>query len=159
MVIPPNAPDYLAPPAEGELNVDAELIWLQGHAHYRAKQMTFDINYPDGRSDRVLKIRWHPEWQGLYYPTTPMVLPKGTRLYVEGRYDNSPSNKFNPDPTATVRWGQQAADEMLFPTFGVIVDGSIDLKTTPVLTPADPRGRRTATVDASSGRPTETASQ
>lgn len=141
MVIPPNEPDYVAPLAEGELNLDAELIWLQGHAHYRAKQMTFDINYPDGRDDRVLRIHWNPEWQGLYYPSTPMMLPKGTRLHVEGRYDNSAGNKFNPNPAATVRWGQQATDEMLFPTFGVLVDSSIDLKKTPILA-AEPRGRR-----------------
>ena len=30
-----------------------------------------------------------------------------------GAYDNSAKNEFNPDPTKTVSWGEQATDEML----------------------------------------------
>ena len=28
-------------------------------------------------------------------------------------YNNRPANKANPDPTKTVRWGQQTYDEMM----------------------------------------------
>jgi hypothetical protein len=34
-----------------------------------------------------------------------------------------------------VKFGDQAKDEMLFPTFGLIVDGSLDLKKMRVIKP------------------------
>jgi hypothetical protein len=40
-------------------------------------------------------------------------LPKGTRLDCVAHYDNSAKNKFNPDPTQTVRWGDQTWEEMM----------------------------------------------
>jgi hypothetical protein len=150
--IPPYAANYIAPTQEGELAMDAEIIWMQGHAHYRAKEMTFSVEHPDGRLETPLRLRWHPFWQLLYYPATPIVAKKGTVLRIDGRYDNSGANPFNPDPSAVVRFGEQAKDEMLFPTFGLLVDGSIDLKTTPVIRPT-PRVDRTYTVvDTSSSQ-------
>jgi hypothetical protein len=41
------------------------------------------------------------------------MLPKGTRLDCVAHYDNSPSNKFNPDPSKEVRWGDQTWEEMM----------------------------------------------
>jgi len=76
-----------------------------------------------------------------------LVAPKGTRLLIEGRYDNSPNNPFNPDPTAPVRFGDQAKDEMLFPTFGLIIDGSIDVSKVKVIQPS-PRAGKDFTVGA-----------
>ena len=35
-------------------------------------------------------------------------------------YDNSKDNPFNPDPTATVRWGEQTWEEMLIGYYGTI---------------------------------------
>ncbi|OAV84605.1 hypothetical protein PTTG_31163, partial [Puccinia triticina 1-1 BBBD Race 1] len=40
-------------------------------------------------------------------------LPKGTTLHLTGWYDNSKNNPANPDPTRTVKWGQQTFDEMM----------------------------------------------
>jgi hypothetical protein len=37
-------------------------------------------------------------------------------------YDNSPGNKFNPNPKATVYYGDQTGEEMHFPSYGVVVD-------------------------------------
>jgi len=143
--IPPQDANYQAPAQEGDLNVDADIVWLQGHAHYRAKEMTFTVDYPDGRRETALRLLWHPYWQLLYYPATPLRTPKGTRIRVDGRYDNSSANKFNPDPNARVKFGDQAKDEMLFPTFGMIVDGALDLTKVPVIVPS-PRVDRTFTV-------------
>ena len=42
--IPPNAVSYKASAQEGILAVDAEIVWLQAHAHYRAKEMTFRVS-------------------------------------------------------------------------------------------------------------------
>ena len=35
-------------------------------------------------------------------------------------YDNSTGNRFNPDPTATVRWGDQTWEEMMLGYYGTI---------------------------------------
>jgi len=35
-------------------------------------------------------------------------------------YDNSTANRFNPDPTATVRWGDQTWEEMMLGYYGTI---------------------------------------
>jgi hypothetical protein len=40
-------------------------------------------------------------------------MPEGTVLYCLARYDNSADNLSNPEPKATVRWGEQTREEML----------------------------------------------
>ena len=45
--------------------------------------------------------------------TEPLRVPKGTVVEYVGTYDNSAKNRFNPDPTQTVRWGEFTADEMM----------------------------------------------
>ena len=47
-----------------------------------------------------------PSWYALF-------LPKGTRLDCVAHFDNSIKNKFNPDPTKDVRWGDQTWEEMM----------------------------------------------
>ena len=52
---------------------------------------------------------------------TSIHVPKGTKLHVEAHYDNSPNNKFNPNPNKTVYYGTMTWEEMMFPFFGVVV--------------------------------------
>ena len=49
----------------------------------------------------------------IYRLTEPLKLPAGTRLECTATYDNSKGNKNNPDPSKTVRWGDQTWDEMM----------------------------------------------
>jgi hypothetical protein len=44
---------------------------------------------------------------------TPKLLPKGTKIMVTAHFDNSTKNKFNPDPTKDVRYGEPTYDEMM----------------------------------------------
>jgi hypothetical protein len=53
-------------------------------------------------------------------------VPKGTRLLAIAHYDNSVNNKFNPDPTKQVLWGDQNWDEMQSGFLGLIVDVNAD---------------------------------
>jgi hypothetical protein len=48
-----------------------------------------------------------------YFLKKPKRVPAGTVVRVVGHFDNSVNNKFNPDPTKTVRWGEQTWDEMM----------------------------------------------
>ena len=41
-------------------------------------------------------------------------LPKGTKVEVVAHYDNSTANKYNPDPTKDVKWGDQTWEEMQY---------------------------------------------
>jgi hypothetical protein len=139
--INPYEGNYQGPGQEAELLQDVKIMWLQMHAHLRAKEFTFRFFYPDGREEIPLKVKWDPYWQTVYYPTEPLVLPKGTRLYVDGIYDNSANNPFNPDPGAPVKFGDQYTDEMMFPTYGVVVPASIDPEKVPIFKPSYRAGR------------------
>ena len=111
--IPPGDPDYVIRDSY-ELPADAQLLAIQPHAHYRAKEIKGTATFPDGTSRVVMHIAdWDFRWQHVYRLTTPIPLPKGTRLSMEYTYDNSASNVRNPElPPARVFWGQRSRDEM-----------------------------------------------
>ena len=96
------------------LPVDVQLLAVQPHAHYRAKEIRGMATLPDGSSRLVMHIKdWDFRWQHVYREETPIPLPKGTRLSMEYTYDNSASNVRNPElPPARVFWGQRSRDEM-----------------------------------------------
>jgi Flp pilus assembly protein TadD len=96
------------------LPVDVQLLAIQPHAHYRAKEINGTATLPDGTTRSVMHISdWDFRWQHVYREVTPIPLPKGTRLSMEYTYDNSASNPRNPElPPARVYWGQRSKDEM-----------------------------------------------
>jgi len=49
-------------------------------------------------------------------------------MVVTAHYDNSPNNKFNPDPNRTVYFGNMTWEEMFTPFFSITVDKSVDPK-------------------------------
>jgi Flp pilus assembly protein TadD/mono/diheme cytochrome c family protein len=111
--IPPGEPRYVIRDAY-TLPVDADLLALQPHAHYRAREIRGTAHLPDGTSRLVMHITdWDFRWQHVYREVTPIRLPKGTRLAMEYTYDNSAENVRNPQlPPAKVYWGQRSRDEM-----------------------------------------------
>ena len=89
--------------------------------HVRGKAARFYLDYPDGRSETVLNVpRYDFNWQ-LWYDTD-LKVPRGTKMRVFAWYDNSPANKFNPNPNSTVYYGDQTWEEMHFPSYGIVVD-------------------------------------
>jgi tetratricopeptide (TPR) repeat protein len=94
--------------------VDVELLAVQPHAHYRAREILGVAHLPDGTSRQVMHITdWDFRWQHVYRQQTPIRLPKGTRLSMQYTYDNSADNPRNPDlPPTRVFWGQRSRDEM-----------------------------------------------
>ncbi len=125
--IPPNDPNWKSPPADVVFNRDVELVYLMPHMHVRGKDMTYTLEYPDGRKEIVLNVPHYDfNWQMGY--ETSIKVPKGTKLHVEAHFDNSPNNKFNPNPNRTVYYGEMTWEEMMFPFFGVVVDKDADPK-------------------------------
>jgi len=107
-----------------------ELVYMQPHMHLRGKDMKIDALYPTGEKETILNVpRYDFNWQIVYYEKQPLKLPKGTTLELTAHWDNSPNNKWNPDPKDTVKWGDQSWQEMLAAPMAVIVDRTIDPKT------------------------------
>ncbi len=50
----------------------------------------------------------------------------GTKFQAVAWYDNSSKNPHNPDPHATVTWGDQAYDEMMVGFFDIAVPRTVD---------------------------------
>jgi hypothetical protein len=111
---------------ELEFGQDAQLVWFMPHMHLRGKDMTFDLIYPNGRTETVLSAKFNFNWQLGYELDDPIRVRKGTRMVVTAHHDNSANNPFNPDPAKEVVWGNLTSEEMVLPWFGVIVDKSAD---------------------------------
>jgi hypothetical protein len=57
--------------------------------------------------------RYRFDWQLRRVLPRPVELAAGEVIRVEATFDNSPNNPRNPDPAATVRWGEQSWQEMM----------------------------------------------
>jgi hypothetical protein len=118
--IPPGAASHEVV-AKQTINRDTYLSTMYPHMHVRGKDVSYTIVYPDGKEEVVLSVpRYDFNWQLNYRLAEPKFMPKGSTLLVKAHYDNSPNNPFNPDPTATVRWGDQTWEEMLIGYYGTI---------------------------------------
>jgi hypothetical protein len=125
--IPPNEANYKSPPMDLEFLADAELVEMMPHMHLRGKDMTYHLIYPDGRDEIVLNVpKYDFNWQILYQPMKPIRIPKGTKMHVDAHYNNSTSNKYNPNPNRTVFQGRMTWEEMFAPFFGVLIDQDTD---------------------------------
>jgi hypothetical protein len=96
------------------LPVDVQAFGVSAHAHYLGKEMKLTALLPDGKLKTLIWIPdWDFNWQGQYLYKDDVPLPKGTKLSVRIRYDNSAANPRNPStPPKNVRWGEQSTDEM-----------------------------------------------
>ncbi len=96
------------------LQQDATLLSLFPHMHLRGKAFEYTATFPNGETKTLLKVpQYNFDWQLTYYLDQPIVLPAGTQLTATAYYDNSANNKYNPDPSKEVFWGDQSWEEML----------------------------------------------
>lgn len=111
--IPPGEANYSLT-AKKTFDTDAVVHFYHVHMHLRGKAYIMKFTYPDGRVETGIEVpRYDFNWQRTYLLTTPLRVPKGTQVEFTGTYDNSAKNKFNPDPTQAVRWGEKTTDEMM----------------------------------------------
>ncbi len=107
--------------ASREIEEDTYLANMMPHMHVRGKSAKYTVIYPDGREEVAL---WVPNydfnWQLTYQLEEPIFMPKGSRIQAEFHYDNSGNNRFNPDPTAEVHWGDQTWEEMMLGYYGTV---------------------------------------
>lgn len=97
---------------------DSYLTMLGPHMHYRGYDANFKLVYPDGKVEEVLNVpNYQFNWQKTYDLKEPKYLPAGTEMVFRATFDNSANNPFNPDPSATISWGEQTWQEMFFGFF------------------------------------------
>jgi peroxiredoxin len=119
--IPPHDSNYKTE-ADLRLPVDALLISMSPHMHLRGKSFRYDAIFPGGKDETLLDVpRYDFNWQTVYRLTEPLQLPAGTRIRCVAHYDNSENNLSNPDPSKTVRWGDQTWEEMMIGYFDVAI--------------------------------------
>ena len=100
------------------LKRDIDVVSWMPHMHVRGKSFEFTIVYPDGRSEVALNVpKYDFNWQLAYDVAKPVHLPAGTRIDCVAHFDNSTNNKYNPDPTKEVKWGDQTWEEMMIGFF------------------------------------------
>jgi hypothetical protein len=106
-----------------EFKEDTHITALFPHTHLRGKSWEYRLTYPDGRTEVVLNVPHYDfNWQTYYIFAKPLAVPKGSRLEATAHYDNSTSNKWNPDPTVDVRWGEQTWQEMQYTGITYYID-------------------------------------
>ena len=98
-----------------KLEKPAKFLSYGPHMHNRGKKNCLEAIYPDMRREILNCLsKWDFGWQILYPyadDVAPLV-PAGTILHSTTWYDNSPSNRYNPDPKNWVGFGQRSGDEM-----------------------------------------------
>ncbi|MCG8652929.1 MAG: redoxin domain-containing protein, partial [Pirellulales bacterium] len=93
---------------------DEMLLSMTPHMHLRGKSFRYQARYPDGRQEILLDVpKYDFNWQLKYVLREPKRIPRGTVIECRAVYDNSENNLSNPDPSRTVRWGDQTHDEMM----------------------------------------------
>jgi hypothetical protein len=111
----------------GTLPNDALLMSFFPHMHLRGRSFEYNLVAPHGRVDTLLRVPAYDFfWQLSYRLATPIALKAGTVLQAVATFDNSANNPHNPDPTATVNWGEQTWAEMMVGFFDVAVEPGMD---------------------------------
>jgi hypothetical protein len=120
--IPAGHPNYEVK-SSFTFNEPAQLYSFMPHMHLRGKDFEYKAVFPDGTSKILLSVpRYDFSWQTYYVLKDPIAVPKGTRIDCVAHFDNSTNNKYNPDPTKTVRWGDQTWEEMMIGWMSFVYD-------------------------------------
>jgi hypothetical protein len=113
LLIPPNEANHIETKTQA-VPVDLTVTNLLPHMHVRGKAFRYELIYPDKHVETLLDIPHYDfNWQLRYDFKQPKVFPKGSALRITAAFDNSTSNRANPDPSKVVKWGQQTYDEMM----------------------------------------------
>ena len=120
--IPPHADNHRVEARSQTAPADVEVLAFMPHMHLRGKSFRYEAKYPDGRTKVLLDVpNYDFNWQTAYRVTEPVLIPEGAYLQCVAHFDNSENNLNNPDPTQTVRWGDQTWNEMMIGYFDVAV--------------------------------------
>ncbi len=114
--IPANAQDYAAE-ASYTFARKSRIYEMSPHMHFRGSRARYEV-VTNGVTNILLNVpKYSFDWQRNYRLVQPFDVPAGAVLRVKGAFDNSVFNASNPDPNATVRFGEQTYEEMFIGYF------------------------------------------
>lgn len=88
------------------------------HMHLRGKHMRFKVIYPDNSSEELINVpNYNFAWQPTYRLTEPKTLPAGSRVVINGAFDNWEYNPGVPDSETVNYGGPQTWEEMFIGYF------------------------------------------
>ncbi len=147
LVIPPNVHNHKVEADSPRSPLDVQILNLMPHMHVRGKSFRYELVTADNHRETILDVpRYDFNWQTSYQLAEPLNVPAGASLHCTAHYDNSERNPNNPNPNATVRWGEQTWDEMLI--------GYFDISVPRAAFDAGRAKQTTASNDSSTDRPT-----
>jgi hypothetical protein len=113
--IPPFAAHYPVSRTK-TLKDDVTLYGFFAHMHVRGQDATFRAYPPDADPVTLLMIpNYSFDWQMPYHlPYGEVKFPANTKFECLAHFDNTTFNPYNPDPSDTVRDGQQTFQEMMY---------------------------------------------
>ncbi|MEX2669433.1 redoxin domain-containing protein [Candidatus Uabimicrobium amorphum] len=115
--IPPHTQNYKTQ-AQYTFREEVTLYSFLPHMHYRGRNVNLELQFPNGKKQQVLSVpKYEFNWQYFYHFQQPLSLPAGTIIRMKGSFDNSTRNKYDIDPSKTVKWGAQSWDEMFLGQF------------------------------------------
>jgi hypothetical protein len=94
---------------------DVRVLTFMPHMHVRGTSFRYAFRSVKGGPETVIcdVPKYDFNWQTPYRLATPIKIPRFSLLHCTATFDNSSNNPYNPDPTATVTWGDQTWDEMM----------------------------------------------
>ena len=120
--IPPGEAAHVVTATSRPLDREVTLLSMSPHMHLRGKAFRYELATADGTRETLLDVPTYDfNWQTRYLLTEPRTLPVGSVIHCRAAFDNSAGNLANPDPSATVRWGDQSWEEMMLGFFDVIL--------------------------------------
>jgi peroxiredoxin len=138
--IPPGEASHVVTATSRPLKEEVTLISMSPHMHLRGKAFRYDLVLPTGEREILLDVPAYDfNWQTRYVLAEPRRLPAGSAIFCRAVFDNSEANLANPDPTKSVRWGEQSWEEMMLGFFDVKLPRDEERKaaTKPVTTGLD----------------------
>ena len=98
-------------------NDDQSILYVWPHMHLIGKEYLAYAVAPSGDTIRLVHIpRWDFRWQEIYRFKKLVKIPKGSIIHIEGTYDNTADNPFNPNspPKNIFSYGDmKTTDEMM----------------------------------------------
>ena len=100
-----------------------QVLGFLPHMHLRGVAARYEL-LRDGQVETLLDVpQYDFNWQLCYRLARPRAMQPGDTIRYTSWYDNSAENPANPDPTRSVRWGEQTYDEMHLGYVEYIVEG------------------------------------
>jgi mono/diheme cytochrome c family protein len=130
LAIPPGAERHVETKTQ-RVPFDMPVTSFMPHMHIRGAAFKYEVTYADGKAETLLDIpRYDFNWQLRYDYKQPKLIPRGSTIKITAIYNNSSSNKANPDPSKLVKWGSQTVDEMMigYLEYLVPLSGTVAMK-------------------------------